>query len=154
VLEGLTLAYQQLHVLPELLTVVLYPRGRFRVTGDHQLTSRLQWSQLACRWKVVELWQLKAEELLAAGDVGLVPWVPLRQFQGPPAPVLEACRQRIDTQARSDERDNLLAVSQRLSSWLLSRKRPFGILYSVTFSPILSDQPLSDGNVVSTRSLK
>jgi len=36
--------------------------------------SRLQWSRLACGWKVVELWQLAAEELLAAGDVGLVPW--------------------------------------------------------------------------------
>jgi hypothetical protein len=97
-LEGLTLAYQQLRVLPELLMVVLYPRGRYQVTGSHELTSRLQWSQLACRWKVVELWQLEAEELLAAGDVGLVPWVPLTQFQGPPAPILEECRRRIDNQ--------------------------------------------------------
>jgi hypothetical protein len=113
-LDGLTLAYQHLHVLPELLTVVLYPRGRFRVTGDHEVTSRLQWSQLACRWKVVELWQLMAEDVLAAGDVGLVPWVPLTRFQGPPAPILAECRRRIDKQALPEERDNLLAVSQVL----------------------------------------
>jgi hypothetical protein len=111
-LEGLTLAYHHLHVLPELLTIVLYPRGRYRVGSSHQVTSRLQWSQLACRWKVVELWQTPAEDLLAAGDVGLVPWVPLTRFHGPPAPVLEECRRRIDKQARPDERNNLLAVSQ------------------------------------------
>jgi hypothetical protein len=114
-LDGLTLAYRQLHVLPELLTVVLFPRGRFRVTGEHQVASRLEWSQLACRWKVVELWELAAEELLAADDIGLVPWVPLTRFQGPPAPILEECRRRIDNQALPDERDNLLAVSQVLA---------------------------------------
>jgi len=113
-LDDLTLAYQHLHVLPELLTVVLYPRGRFRVTGAHELMSRLQWSRLACRWRVVELWQLRAEELLAAGDVGLVPWVPLTRFQGAPAPILAECRRRIDKQALPEERDNLLAVSQVL----------------------------------------
>ena len=113
-LGDLTLAYQHLHILPELLTVVLYPRGRFRLTGDHAVTSRLQWSQLVCRWKVVELWELVAEDLLATGDVGLVPWVPLTRFQGPPAPLLEACRRRIDELARPEERDNLLAVSQVL----------------------------------------
>jgi hypothetical protein len=113
-LKDLTLAYQHLHVLPELLTVVLCPRGRFRLTGDHTVTSRLQWSQLACRWKVVELWELAAEDLLAAGDVGLVPWVPLTRFDGPPAPLLEECRRRIDQLAGPEERDNLLAVSQVL----------------------------------------
>jgi hypothetical protein len=113
-LAGLTLAYKHLRVLPELLTVVLHPRGRFRVSGDYAVTSRLQWSQLACRWKVVELWELPAEELLAAGDVGLMPWVPLTHFQGPPQPILEECRRRIDKQARADERNNLLAVSQVL----------------------------------------
>jgi hypothetical protein len=113
-LKDLTLAYQHLHVLPELLTVVLYPRGQFRLTGDHALTSRLEWSHLACRWKIVELWQLAAEDLLAAGDVGLVPWVPLTRFQGPPTPLLEECRRRIDKLARPEEHDNLLAVSQVL----------------------------------------
>jgi hypothetical protein len=113
-LKDLTLAYQHLHILPELLTVVLYPRGQFRLTGDHVVTSRLQWSQLVCQWKVVELWELVAEDLLATGDVGLVPWVPLTRFQGPPAPLLEACRRRIDELALPEERDNLLAVSQVL----------------------------------------
>jgi hypothetical protein len=118
-LKDLTLAYQHLHVLPELLTLVLYPRGQLRLSGDHAVTSRLQWSQLTCRWKVVELWELAADDLLAAGDVGLVPWVPLTRFQGPPAPLLEECRRRIDKLARPDERDNLLAVSQGWCSYAM-----------------------------------
>jgi hypothetical protein len=63
----------------------------------------------------VELWELAADELLSAGDVGLVPWVPLTQFPGPPGPILEQCRRRIDKQALPAERDNLLAVSQVLA---------------------------------------
>ncbi len=72
-LNDLSLAYHQHQVLPELLTVVLHPKGQLRVRGGHEVTSRLQWSQLACQWKVVELWELAAEDLLSAGDVGLVP---------------------------------------------------------------------------------
>jgi hypothetical protein len=113
-LKDLTLAYQHLHVLPELLTVVLYPRTGFRLTGDHAVRSRLEWSQLSCRWKVVELWELDAEDLLAGKDVGLVPWVSLTRFEGSPSVLLEECRRRIDQLARPDERDNLLAVSQVL----------------------------------------
>ena len=74
-------------------------------------------ARLACGWKEVELWRLVAEELLAAGDVGLVPWVPLMHFQGAPArPDLggEECRRRIEKQAVPEERANLLAVSQVL----------------------------------------
>jgi len=72
-LNDLSLAYHQHQVLPELLTVVLHPKGQLRVRGGHEVTSRLQWSQLACQWKVVELWELAAEDLLSAGDVGLGP---------------------------------------------------------------------------------
>jgi hypothetical protein len=114
-LDDLTLAYHHLRVLPELLTVVLFPKGKFEVLGEHTVASRLQWSQLACRWKVVKLWELSGEELLAAGDVGLVPWVALTRFQGPPTPILEQCRRQIEQQAKPDERDNLLAVSQILA---------------------------------------
>jgi len=70
---------------------------------------------LACRWKVVELWELAAEDLLAADDVGLLPWVPLTRFHKPPAQILEQCRRRIDMQAPANERENMLAVSQVLA---------------------------------------
>jgi hypothetical protein len=60
----------------------------------------------------VELWTLPAAALLAAHDVGLIPWVPLCWFDGPPEPVLQQCRQRIDAQASPQEHGNLLAVTQ------------------------------------------
>jgi hypothetical protein len=111
-LEDLTLAHLHLRVVPEMLMLVLRPKGRFRVSGRHEVRSRLGWSQLGCGWKVVELWTLGAEELLAAGDVGLVPWVPLTRFDGPPEPLLERCRERIEQQAHPNDRENLLAVAQ------------------------------------------
>jgi hypothetical protein len=64
-------------VVPEIVTLVLYPRGTYQVPGTDTQTSSLQWTRVQIAWRVVELWQLPAEELLAANEVGLVPWVPL-----------------------------------------------------------------------------
>jgi len=64
---------------------------------------------------VIELWTLSAEQLLAANDLGLVPWVPLARIDGPPEPVLRDVRKRIDAQAPPDTHDNLLAVTQVLT---------------------------------------
>jgi hypothetical protein len=72
----------------------------------------LGWSVLAGGWNVVELWTLEAGDLLAASDVGVVPWVPLTHFDGPPGDLLTRCRERIEQQAHPNDRDNLLAVSQ------------------------------------------
>jgi hypothetical protein len=99
-------------VLPEVLTVVLRPRGDVEVGSEEELHSRLGWTGLRINWRVVKLWTLPAEQLLAANDVGLVPWVPLTRFTGPPEVLLQECRQRIDAQAPAEERDNLLAVTQ------------------------------------------
>jgi hypothetical protein len=64
---------------------------------------------------VVELWTVPAEDLLATGDVGLIPWVPLAQFDGPPDLIFRECRARIDHDAQPEEHENLLAVSQVLA---------------------------------------
>src|SRR5207253_5272497 len=98
--------------LLEALTLVLQPRGNFRITGSAEFQSRRGLSQWRARWRVVELWMLSAEELLAANDIGLIPWVPLAQFKGPPEPVLQQCRERIEEHAAAEERANLLVVTQ------------------------------------------
>ena len=64
---------------------------------------------------MVELWTLPAAGLLAMGDVGVLPWVPLAQSDQPPEVLLRACRERIDRQAAPDEHANLLAVAQVLA---------------------------------------
>jgi predicted transposase YdaD len=77
---------------------------------------------------VVELWTLAAEDLFAANDVGVIPWVPLTQYQGPPETLLEQCRQRIEEQARPDQQTNLLAVSQVLAGLRFSDPELLAIL--------------------------
>jgi hypothetical protein len=113
--DDLMLVFQDRRVLPEMLTVILHPRGQVEVTGAHELTSRLGWSRLHSAWRVVELWKLPAEELLAANDIGLIPWLPLTQFTGPAQALVQLCRERIDEQASPDEHANMLAVTQVLT---------------------------------------
>jgi hypothetical protein len=107
--------YLDRRVIPEVLTLVLHPRRRVRVSGAEEMASRRGWTRLVCTWRVVELWTLPAESLLAMGDVGLVPWVPLAQSDKPADVLLRACRERIDRQAAPDEHANLLTVAQVLA---------------------------------------
>jgi hypothetical protein len=114
-LDDLALAYSALGHLPELLMLVLRPRGRFRIGGRHQVRSKLRLSRLEAEWRAVELWTLSAEEFLSAGDVGVVPWVPLMQFDGPPETLLERCAEKIEHEAHPEDCADLLAVSQVLT---------------------------------------
>jgi hypothetical protein len=109
------LVYLDRERLPEVVTLILQPRGTYRVPDTVGLASRLALAELRLRWRVVEVWTLAAEDLLAADEIGLLPWVPLTQIQGPPESVLRECRRRLDEQAPAGQHDNLLAVMQVLT---------------------------------------
>jgi hypothetical protein len=111
-LDDLALAYSALGHLPELLMLVLLPKGRFRIGGTHAVQSKLGLSRLEATWKAVELWALPAEAYLATADVGVVPWIPLMQFDGPPEALLERCAEKIEREAHPKDRADLLVVSQ------------------------------------------
>ena len=111
-LDDLALAYSALGHLPELLMLVLRPKGRFRISGRHAVRSKLGLSRLEAEWRPIELWALPAAEFLAQGDVGVTPWVPLMQFDGPPESLLERCAEKIEREAHPKDRADLLAVSQ------------------------------------------
>jgi hypothetical protein len=98
-LDDLTLAYHALGHLPELLMLVLHPKGKFRIGGRHEVHSKVGLSRLTAEWKPVEVWALPAEEFLAQGDVGVIPWVPLMQFDGPPENLLKRCAEKIEREA-------------------------------------------------------
>lgn len=98
--------------IPEVLTLVLHPKGQVRVSGAEERGSRRGWTRLVCAWRVVELWTLPASSLLAMDDVGVVPWVPLAQSDKSPDVLLRECRERIDRRAAPDEHVNLLAAAQ------------------------------------------
>lgn len=110
-LRDALLVYLDRRVLPEVITLVLHPKGAFRLTGREQLASRLGFTEVTWAWRVIELWTLPARDLLAAGDVGLVPWATLAQFDGPPEVLFQECQARIEQLAPPEERDNLYAVT-------------------------------------------
>jgi predicted transposase YdaD len=114
-LRDMLLVFADRRVLPEVVVLVLRPKGRLQVDETHQLQSRHGWSRLSAGWRVVELWTVPAEQLLALQDPGLVPWVLLANITGPPEPVLQRCRALIDQQVTVEERPNLLAVCQVLA---------------------------------------
>jgi hypothetical protein len=108
--------------LPEVLTLVLQPRGPLRIEGREEIASRRGWSRLGFNWRVVELWTLSAEELLSANEVGLIPWVPLAQSGRPAEVVLQECRDRIDRLVPPAEQGNFLAVTQMLARLRYNRE--------------------------------
>jgi hypothetical protein len=113
-LDDLTLSYQTLGHLPELLMLILRPKGQLRISGRHSVQSKLGLSRLGAEWRPVELWTLPATEFLAEGDVGVTPWVPLMDFARPPEALLERCAEKIEREAHPKDRADLLAVSQVL----------------------------------------
>jgi hypothetical protein len=98
--------------VPNVFIVVLQPRGKLRVP-DHALRlGRDGVTKIAGRWRVVELWNLPAEPMLAKADPGIFPWVPLMKAADPPESVLRQCREVIDRRAAVEGREKLIAVTQ------------------------------------------
>jgi hypothetical protein len=99
-------------------------------------------TDLRLSWKAVKLWTIPAEELLAAGDVGLIPWVPLARFDGRPEPLFRKCRARIDQSAPPGEHENLLAVLQVLAGLRYNDPRLFQLFggrQAMIESPVLRE---------------
>ena len=92
------------------------------------LNSRLGFTSWNASWRIVKLWEVPAEDLLATGDIGLVPWVPLARFDGPPEPILRECRTRIDKVDSRAAQENLLAVTQILARLRYNDEGLFEIL--------------------------
>jgi hypothetical protein len=113
-LDDLMLVYQDRHELPDVLILVLRPKGQVEVADHITLQSQGGLTDLRASWRVVELWNVPASELLATGEPGLMPWVPLTRLDGPPPVILGECRRIIDEKAKPEERRNLLAVTQVL----------------------------------------
>jgi hypothetical protein len=114
-LDDLTLAYSAFGHLPELLMLVLRPKGAFRIAGKHEVRSKLGLARLEAEWKPVELWTLPAEQFLAEAGPGAVPWITLMDFAGSPEALLERCAEKIERQAHPKDRADLLAVAQVLT---------------------------------------
>ena len=115
VVDDMALVYLDRRVLPEVVVLFLHPKGNVEATSAATHHSRWGWTNWHDSWRIVELWEVPAADLLAAGDVGLIPWVPLTRFDDPPESIFRECRARIDHDAPPDQHENLLAVTQVLA---------------------------------------
>ena len=117
VLEDVALVLLERRLVPDVISLVLSPRGKQTLEGQHLRASRHGRTSLECKWHVVRLWELPAQRLLDLGLPGVLPLVPLTQFSEPPAAMLEVCRDRIDRLAPPEQRDNLLAIAATMTAF-------------------------------------
>lgn len=127
ILRDVLLVILDRRVVPEVISLLLAPKGVLQVPGQSTLTSELGWTGLQVQWRVVELWNVAAEPLLPFPDVGILPWVPLMHHDLPTEQLLYEVRQRIDRQASGEEHANLLAVTQILMRLRYDEPRYFAI---------------------------
>jgi hypothetical protein len=136
------LVFLDREILPEVLVLVHHPQGNQQAAGGLTLQSEEGLTRLQVTWRTVELWTIPAEDLLAAGDIGLIPWVPLANFSGPPEPIFRECRDRIERDAPPGEHENLLAVTQFLAGLRYNDARLFELLggrQAMIESPVLKE---------------
>jgi hypothetical protein len=109
--DDATLIYLVRGVVPEVVTLILCPRGRKPVLREFVIRSEEGTTSIRVEWKVIELWKVPAAELLGAGDIGLIPLVPLSLLDRPLDAILDECRERIHRDAPADERGDLLSMT-------------------------------------------
>ncbi|MGO9462950.1 MAG: hypothetical protein ACLQVF_02140 [Isosphaeraceae bacterium] len=136
------LVYLARDIVPEVVVLFLHPKGNVEAAGSAALRSRRGLKKWDLSWRVVKLWEVPAQELLAAGDIGLILWVPLARIDGPAEPVLRECRDRIGRDAPKDEQDNLMAVTQLLARLRYNKEslfQLFGGRRAMIESPVIQE---------------
>ncbi len=136
------LVYLARDIVPEVVVLFLHPKGNVDAAGSAALCSRRGLTKWDLSWRVVKLWEVSAEHLLAAGDIGLIPWVPLTRFDGAPERIIRQCRARIDRDAPPNEHENLLAVTQVLTGLRYNDTMLFQLLggrKAMIESPVLQE---------------
>lgn len=142
VLDDLMLIAVDRGVVPEVVSLVLKPKGNLTVTGRAERQSRRGGTTLGGAWSVVRLWELDAEQLFATDDVGLVPWIPLARTTQSPEQLLARCRDRLVTVADPADRAGLTAVAQILAGLAFPDRRFFdffGGAEAMIESPVLDE---------------
>jgi hypothetical protein len=109
------LVYLERGVVPDVVALVLHSRGKRPTPHGLIVHSEEGSTSIRVAWKVVELWKVPATDLLAAGDIGLIPWVPLAKIDGPPEPIFRECRDRIENDPDPQHREALRVVTHFLA---------------------------------------
>lgn len=142
VLDDLMLIAVDRNTVPEVVSLVLKPKGQVAVTGASERVSARGGTRLGGSWPVVRLWELDADALLAAGDVGLVPWVPLTRSALSADELMKRCHERLAAVPDPRDRAGLMAVTQILAGLAFPDKRfldLFGGAQAMIESPVLDE---------------
>lgn len=140
--DDLMLVFLDRRLVPEVISLVLRPKGNLSVIGVAERASVSGRTRLSGTWPVVRLWEQDAETLFAAGNVGLVPWVPLSRSDQPPEVLLTRCRDVIDKVPDRVKRAGLLAVTEILAGLAFPDRRfldIFGGPEIMIESPVLDE---------------
>src|SRR5262245_33111935 len=111
-LRDLLLVYPIRNEIPNVIVVVLRPKGQLRVPDHAERPGPDGVTKLGGWWRVIELWNVPAEPVLATADPGIMPWVPLMQAAEPPEVVLRRCLEIIDQHSQAEDHDRLIAVTE------------------------------------------
>ncbi|MCI0699517.1 MAG: hypothetical protein L0241_00330 [Planctomycetia bacterium] len=142
VLDDLMLIAVDRKIVPEVVSLVLKPKGNLTVTGAAERKSPRGGTKLGGSWPVVRLWELEAETLFNAGDPGLIPWVPLTKTALTPDQLMTQCRDRLVQVPDLNDRAGLMAVTQILAGLAFPDKRfldLFGGAEAMIESPVLDE---------------
>lgn len=115
VFDDILIVRMEKRVLPEVVCFVLKEKGHVPVTGRRTEASPAGFTRLEASWRVIRLWELDADDLLAQADAGLIPWAVLAHSAREPAELLAACKERIDGVTDALDRQSLLVSAHLLS---------------------------------------
>jgi hypothetical protein len=73
VVHDTALVFLDRRVLPEVVVLFLHAKGNVDAAGSASFRSRRGCAGWHVSWRTVKLWEVSAVDLLAAGDIGLVP---------------------------------------------------------------------------------
>jgi hypothetical protein len=115
VLDDLMVLALDRGTVPEVVSLVLKPKGNLTTTGQFERVGPRGHTRVSGSWPVVRLWELSADELLAMNDPGVIPWVPLAKSDVAPESLMVTCRERIQAVTDPMDRAGLLVVTQILA---------------------------------------
>ncbi len=125
VLDDIMLVVLEHRRMPEVVSLILKPKGEVAVNGRDERASPSGQVRLIGTWPVVKLWEIDAETLFADGDDGLIPLAPLARTDRPPVEIVTRCVDRMNAVADDIERSSLLSVA---SIFLKLAGAPFDLI--------------------------
>jgi hypothetical protein len=142
VLDDLMLLALDRGAVPEVVSLVLKPKGNLVTSGQSERVGPRGRTRVSGSWPVVRLWELSADDLLAMNDPGVIPWVPLAKSAAAPESLMATCRERIQAVTDPTDRAGLLVVTQILAGLAFPGRKfldLFGGPEAMIESPVLDE---------------